>query len=53
MFSPSLNSHIPPTNTHLPLKIRVLELADRGTTVEFIKKGRGREKTSTAGLSTE
>jgi hypothetical protein len=43
----------PPTHTHPPLKTRLLELADRGTTVEFVKKGGGREKTSTAGLSTE
>ena len=52
MFYPSLTPH-PPTHTHPPLKTRLLELADRGTTVEFVKKGGGREKTSIAVLSTE
>jgi hypothetical protein len=42
-----------PTHTHPSLKTRLLELVDRGTTVEFVKKGGGRGKTSTAGLSTE
>ena len=53
MFSPSLTPLSPYTHTHPPLKTRLLELADRGTTVEFVKKGGGREKTSTAVLSTE
>ncbi len=51
--SPLSDPPIPPTHTHPPLKTRLLELADRGTTVEFVKKGGGREKPSTAGLSTE
>jgi hypothetical protein len=35
---------IPPTHSHPPFKTRLMELANRGTTVEFVKKGWGREK---------
>jgi hypothetical protein len=43
MFSPSLTPY-PPSHTHPPLKTRLLELADRDTTVDFVFFGGGREK---------
>ena len=48
IFSTSLTPLSP--YTHKPLKTSLLELADSGTTVEFVFQAGGREKTSTAGL---
>ena len=42
--SPLSDPPIPPTHTHPPLKTRLLELADSGTTVEFVFQAGGKGK---------